>query len=162
MLRSGMSQLRQGEVPAVCHRCGGSKKGPLVPCKECGFVPTGEERPVAWLFSRHHLSPHELVHAAARLRDGERPDPSKALRAQARAAMGAAPLPDAARQPLDSRSLMFLALGNLLASPLVGLAVWWGLSERRPVASRQSLKVTWPFVLVLTLAVLGDAWMRLG
>lgn len=157
-----MSQPLQGEVPAVCHRCGGSKKGPLVPCKVCGFVPTGEERPVAWLFSRHHLSPHELVHAAARLREGERPEPSRALRDGAREAMGAAPLPDAARRPLDNRELMLLAVGNLVATPLLGLAVWWGLAERRPVASGQAMKVTIPFVLVLTMAILGDAWQRLG
>ncbi len=153
---------RQGEVPAICHRCGGSKKGPLVPCKVCGFVPTGEERPVAWLFSRHHLSPHELVHAAARLREGERPDLSRDLRAQAREAMGAAPLPDEARRPLSSGNLMLLALANLVASPLVGLAVWWGMGERRPVAAGQALRVTLPFVVVFALALVGDAVMRLG
>ncbi len=133
-----------------------------MPCKVCGFVPTGEERPVAWLFSRYHLSPHELVHAAARLREGERPDPSLALRAAARHGMGAAPLPDEALRLMSPTTLVLLGAANLLLTPLAGLSVWWGLSERRPAASRQALRITAPVVLLMAVALLGDAWLRVN
>ena len=139
-------------VPAVCHRCGGSKKAPLVPCKSCGFTPTGSERPLAWLFSEHHLEPDELEEAADRIRAGERPDPSRALQAQARAGMGAAPLTETRGVPLPPGSLLLLGIGNLLLTPLAGYAVWFGLREERPVAARQALAVTIPVSAALALA----------
>lgn len=141
-------------IAAVCHRCGGDKKGPLVPCKSCGFTPTGDERPVAWLFSGHHLDADELIEAAQRVRAGDRPEPSKALREQARVGMGAAPLTDAAKEPLGTGSLLLLGLGNLLLTPLAGYAVWFGLREERPRAARQALTVTLPIS-----AALGIAWV---
>jgi hypothetical protein len=142
------------KIAAVCHRCGGDKKGPLVPCKSCGFTPTGEERPVAWLFSGHHLDADELIEAAQRVRAGDRPEPSKALREQARVGMGAAPLTDAAKEPLGTGWLLLLGLGNLLLTPLAGYAVWFGLREERPRAARQALTVTLPIS-----AALGIAWL---
>ena len=142
-------------VPAVCHRCGGAKKAPLVPCKECGFTPTGPERALAWLFSEHHLDAGELEEAARRVRTGERPDPSRALQADARAAMGAAPLTDRGARPLPPRTLLLVGLGNLLLTPLAGYAIWFGLREPRPVAARQALSVTIPVSTALALAWLA-------
>ena len=39
-----MSVPADRTVRAVCHRCGGPKKGPLIPCKTCSFTPTGDPR----------------------------------------------------------------------------------------------------------------------
>ncbi len=139
-------------VRALCHRCGAEKGGPLVPCKGCGFTPTGEERPIAWLFSAHHLTGEELDHAAARVKAGERPEPGRALRDDARRAMGAAPLTDAAKAPLGAGWLLVLGLANLLLTPMAGLAVWFGLREERPRAARQALVVTLPISAALAVA----------
>lgn len=140
---------------AVCHRCGGPKSGPLVPCKACGFTPTGDERPVAWLFSRHHLDPAELGQAADRVRAGERPDPSRNLRDEARAAMGAPPVTPETNVPMTNGQLLLLSAGNLLLTPMAGYAVWFGLRETRPAASRQALRITVPVTVALALLWLG-------
>lgn len=131
---------------AVCHRCGGIKGGPFVPCKACTFTPTGEERAVAWLFSEDYLSSDELVYAAERVRRGDRPDPSTALKARAREGMGAKPVPlsEAARAPLKGAEIAWLTGANLLLTPLAGVAVWAGLRDERPAAARQALVCTLP------------------
>lgn len=108
----------------------------------------------AWLFSDAYLSAEELQYAAARVRRGDRPDPSRALQEQAREAMGAQPLPltgDALR-PLPSSTLLALTAGNLLLTPLTGIAVWAGLREDRPRAARQALYTTLPVLVLLSLA----------
>lgn len=135
---------------AICHRCGGPKRGPFVPCKVCGFTPSGEERSVAWLFSREHLSEDELAEAAARVRSGERPDPSRALIAQAHAGMGAVPASTEQQRPLRLSQVLSLLAANLLLTPLAGLAVWFGLREERPVAARQAIWATVPVALLLS------------
>jgi len=148
---------------AICTRCGGPKRGPFVPCKACGYTPSGTERQVAWLFSEHHLQPPSLAEAARRLRLGERPEPPRALMEHARVQMGAAPLSIDARQPLSRGQLLAMTAANLLLTPLVGMALWWGLSEDRPVASHQALRATVPAIVVvgLTWVVLILRW-RLG
>lgn len=146
-----MSVPADRTVRAVCHRCGGPKKGPLIPCKTCSFTPTGEERPIAWLFSAHHLTDAELDETTARILAGEQPDPSKALSDGARVAMGAAPLTDDARRPLRTGTLILIGLGNLLLTPLLGFAFWFGLIEERPRAARQALTITLPMSLALAL-----------
>lgn len=132
---------------AICHRCGGLKAGPLVPCKACAFVPSAQERQVAWLFSEHHLCAEELAYAARRVREGDRPDPSSALKELAREAMGAQPVSDAALAPLGARSMLLLTAGNLLLTPLTGVALWFGMRQDRPTAARQALLVTAPIAL---------------
>jgi len=131
--------INAGLRPAICHNCGGEKAGPLVPCKACGFVPTGEDRPIAWLFSGHHLEAAELMEAAERIRAGERPDPPSALRQAARTAMGALPLLDPSGKGLSRRDLVGVVVGSLLLTPLVGIAVWFGWREDRPKAAAQAL-----------------------
>ncbi|RME21988.1 MAG: hypothetical protein D6798_16870, partial [Deltaproteobacteria bacterium] len=130
-------------------------RGPFVPCKSCGFTPTATERQVAWLFSEHHLSAAELAEAARRIREGERPDPPRSLLEQARVEMGAAPLSDRARTPLRSDQLVLLTAANLLLTPLVGLALWWGLRADRPVAARQAIRLT--LTVIVGLAVMWTA-----
>jgi hypothetical protein len=97
---------------------------------------------VAWLFSAHWLAPEELEQAAARVRRGDRPDPPRALLAQARAAVVSEPLPSIAQDlPLSAVWLGGLALGSLLVGPLLALSAWFGLREERPRAAKQSLVV---------------------
>ena len=137
-------------LPAVCHRCGGDKLGALVPCKTCGYVPSGADRSVAWLFSEHYLSGPELVAAAERVRAGERPEPSRALREHARQAMGAAPTVELAAQPLSSQQKVLIFLANFLLTTLAGYAVWFGLRESRPKAAREALVLTIPLSVIFS------------
>lgn len=143
-------------VRAICHRCGSAKKGPFVPCKACAVVPTRESRAVAWLLSSHHLNAEELDDAARRIRAGDVPDPPRALRDDARRAMGAVNAP-----PVDDRRLVGmervgLALASVLLTPLIGLALWLGLREARPTAARQVIAVTIPIAVILTVIWMVD------
>ena len=146
---------------AACHRCGGQKDGPFVPCKSCGFIPQGNDRPTAWLFSMHNLNEDELKEAAQRVQNGELPDPGKALQAAARKHMGAAPLPDGATQPFSNGLLAGIALANLVLTPLAGFAVWMGLKQSRPVAAGQALRITLPIAFALGALWVGMVVMRL-
>ena len=145
---AGTATANPGTVAAICHRCGAEKRGPLVPSKSCAFTPLGEDRAVAWLFSSHHLDPEELDMVAQRVNRGERPEPSRSLRDRAREAMGAAPVGTDQRQPLTRAQVFQLLAANLLLSPLVGLAVWFGLGAERPVAARQALRWTLPMMVL--------------
>jgi len=147
-----------GEVQAVCHRCGARKKGPLVPCKGCSFVPAREARAVAWLFSAHHLDAEELDEAERRVRAGDIPDPSRALRARAKRAMGALDAPPVEDRPLEPAMVALLVLGEVLFTPLLGLAVWLGLRESRPRAARLAWRLTWPITGVFALLWCVDRW----
>lgn len=122
-------------------------------------MPVGPERAVAWLFSLEHLSFDELQHAAARVRRGERPEPSSSLQEQARQAMGAQQLPltDEGRRPLSPGTLVAISAANLLLTPLAGFAVWAGLRDGRPRAARQALLVTLPVACLLAVA-----WVLVG
>jgi hypothetical protein len=137
---------------AVCHRCGGAKAGPLLPCPTCMVIPRGNARAVAWLFSRAHLDPDELKLAGQRIQDGEVPDPAPALCAFAENKLQ----PDASDQPFNRNELIGIGVANLILTPLAGLAVWWGLQKQRPTAASQALRITVP--IGLTLAVL---WLSL-
>jgi len=146
---------------AVCHRCGADKAGPFVPCKACGFTPTGDDRAIAWLFSTHHLTEADLETARTRVLNGVRPDPSKALKDAARLQMGAAPLDEEARRPFPPSTLALLALADLLLTPLAGYAVWLGLRTKRPRAARQALFVTLPISLVMLVLWVGAVYTRI-
>lgn len=132
---------------AICHQCGGPKRGPFVPCKSCQFEPRGEERAVAWLFSRAWLSADELSLAAERIRSGQRPDVSQALQERARVEMGAVPMSSGASLPLGIWQLLGLSAANLFLTPLAGLAVWYGMRDERPLAARQAARVTVPVAI---------------
>ncbi len=147
---------------AVCHRCGADKAGPFVPCKACGFTPTGDDRAVAWLFSTHHLTEDELEVARAKVLNGSRPEPSRALKDAARHQMGAAPLDEEARQPFPPSTLALIGLADVLLTPLAGYAVWLGLRTKRPRAARQALFVTLPISLVLLVLWMGTVYSRVN
>jgi hypothetical protein len=136
---------------AACHACGSIKKVPLIPCKACGFIPSGSARATAWLFSLEYLSKEELAEAAGRVRAGQRAEASQALLFTAKKAMGALPFERDTDRPLTTGEQWALALTNLLLTPLAGLALWHGLRASRPQAARQSLRLTWPIALALCL-----------
>lgn len=135
-----------GEIAAVCHRCGTEKANAFDPCGGCGFMPSGEGRALAWLFSAPHLNEAQLSEAARRIRAGERPDPSRAQLLLAREALGPS---FATNTPLARRELVGLVLANVLLTPLVGFAVWFGLRLERPKAAAQAFSVTLPLSFVL-------------
>lgn len=151
-----------GERPAVCHRCGARKNGPLVPCKACNFVPLREARAVAWLFSSHHLDEAELVEAERRIRIGDVPEPSKALRAMAQRAMGALDAPPIEDQPLRPLAVLLLVVTEVLLTPLVGVALWLGLRETRPRAARLVARITVPITAILVVLWMADRLHAIG
>ena len=144
------------EVRAVCHRCGGPKLGPFVPCKACGVVPMRDARAIAWLLSAHHLDDSELDEVARRIQSGDVPDPPRALRDEARRAMGAVGAPPEDDRPLAPGELVAVGLATLFLTPLLGLAMWLGLREARPRAARQSMAVTVPMSGILVLIWAAD------
>ena len=142
---------------AVCHRCGGAKAGPLLPCPNCKITPKGADRAVAWLFSLSHLDEHELDLAGQRIREGEIPDPPASLRTLALQHIGM----DFDDTPLNQRDRIRLIAANVVLTPLVGLAVWWGLSGSRPTAAKQALHITVPIAAAFALVWLGLIATRL-
>ena len=146
---------------AICHKCGSPKSGPFVPCKSCQHVPQRQDRSVAWLFSTEHLSEEELQLAAQRVRDGARPDPSRALQELARQTMGAAPITDTRQVPLSTRTLVAIAGANLLLTPMAGLAVWFGYRQQRPTAAAQALRITVPVAFAMGALWVGMVGLRL-
>ena len=138
-------------MSAICHRCGSTKVGAFQSCTDCNYTPRGPDREVAWLFSNNHLDGKELILAAERVRGGELPEPSTALRSHARTTMGRDKNRAHTDKPLEGKEIAGLVLANLLLTPLAGLAVWWGLSPDRPLAARQAMKVTVPIGCLLGL-----------
>lgn len=148
-------------LTAVCHRCGGAKPDAMAPCPDCGHVPLGDDRLLAWLFSDAHLSEDELAEAAARVSAGEHPDPGRARLNEARRALGAE-LPAARRgPPLRPGERAALLGANLLLTPLAGFAVWFGLRADRPAAARDALLLTIPVTVFTALVWAGVVAWRL-
>jgi hypothetical protein len=141
---------------AICFSCGQDKDRPMGSCSACGQKPVGEERLISWLLSPSHLGQEELEEASARIAAGTFPKPSPELLAEARDALNPVPHtrvgehhdPDAA---LSLKRLAVLFAANLLATPLVGLTLWWFWRQRRPVAAKQALRLTAPMAIVLML-----------
>lgn len=136
---------------AVCHRCGGAKPGPLDPCSDCGFAPTGQDRAIAWLFSDAWLNEEERAEATQRVLAGERPDPSRALLKEARRALGG-DAHGAQGAPLSRGQIALLLAANVLLTPMAGLAVWLGTRAERPRAARQAIWMTAPVAALGALA----------
>lgn len=132
-------------VEALCTRCGAEKDLPLGRCPHCAHLPTGPERELAMLCSQRFFSAAELRDLQARIRRGDPLRPSAALLAQARALLGARP----ALRVLSRQELLLLTVGNLLLTPLLGYATWYGWRDHP--AGRQALWVTLPISLLLLL-----------
>lgn len=150
---------------AVCIHCGATKPRAMAPCRACGRAPRGPERALSYLFSTHHLSEGELDGVAARIRAGDRPDPPERLLQQAMARLtaslshlpGTSPDPDAGQRELSREEAWLLVLGNVVLTPLIGLAVWWGWRGRHPQAADRVLWLTLPLA-----GLFGAAWVGLA
>ena len=147
--------MHSNEMTAVCHRCGAAKTSPLEDCPTCQFSPEGPERAVAWLFSAHHLSAGERLEAARRIRGGQRPEPSRQLRAVANAALRGIPAAKLQSDRLRPLQSMGLTVANVTLTPLIGISLWFGLRPNRPAAARQALVLTLPVALALLLLWIG-------
>ncbi len=151
-------------MKAICHECGATKPRAMALCGNCNKAPRGDDRPLAYLFSSHHLSDVELDGVARRIRAGERPDPPEHLlqlaRKQLTASLSHLPVtheePGPAQRELTREELWLLALGNVLLTPLVGLAVWWGWRGRHPRAADRVLWLTLPIA-----GLFGAAWVTM-
>ncbi len=148
---------------AVCVRCGEIKPRAMGPCPACTYLPDGDDRPLSYLLSSHHLSDEELERAAERIRAGESVSPPPSLVEVARVVSvrrSAARVELTATQAegddnprdrgLNREEKFLLVLGDILFTPLIGVAAWWGLRVERPVASRQALLITAPVAALLT------------
>ena len=146
-------------MKSVCHRCGGIKAGPFLPCPDCLHTPREDDRALAWLFSSAHLSEEEMALAARRIQAGEQPEPPPRLIAHAKTniASGRA----GGGTPLSHRQLLAVGVGSLVLTPLVGLSVWWGYRTVRPVAARQTLRITIPVGVVMAVFWLSVIVVRL-
>ena len=131
------------------------KNRAMGPCTACEYVPEGDNRPLSYLLSHHHLSTEELTQAAKRIENGERAAPSALLLEVARVDLTAAARPEEPETGEDTGLLLeervYLVLGSILLTPLVGVAAWWGWRESRPEASRFALLMTLPLTAALSL-----------
>jgi hypothetical protein len=99
--RTETNTCGSGRLKAICQACGVVKGGPFVPCRTCGHVPVGDERPLAWLLSDHHLGVEEIEQAARRIRSGEMLEPPRELLRKALKQMRAA-MPSGRRLPWET------------------------------------------------------------
>ena len=116
------------------------------------------DRPLAWLFSKEHLSEGELHEAQGRIRAGEIPDPSEKLLTMAREKIRKRTLEEDTDIAMNTTRLAGIAGLSIVLTPLSGFAFWWGYRHERPTAAAQVLKITWPIsivFLVLWTVVIG-------
>lgn len=146
---------RSPEPRAVCAACGAEKDVALGRCAACGVVPQGPDREVALLLSSRFLEDDELDRVRDRIRRGERPLPSPARRAQARALLVGERVPEAR---LDRRALLALVAGNVLVTPLLGWALWLRWRSRPGPGARQAWWATAPVSAALLIALLAWRW----
>ncbi|MFZ5478256.1 MAG: hypothetical protein ACOZNI_15925 [Myxococcota bacterium] len=140
----------------MCTACGAEKDLPLARCGGCGHLPSGREREIALVASTRVLDGDALAEVQARVRRGERIDPSEALRAKARAALYGSPREEARFSP---KQVAALVAANVLLTPLLGWAVWLRYRAKPGPAARQALLATAPVSALL--AAGWVVWVRL-
>ena len=119
------------------------------------------DRPLAWLFSKDHLSADELSEAQARIRTGESPDPSAKLLAKARDEIRKRTHAKNTDLAINPSTLAGIAGMSIFLTPLSGFAFWWGYRHERPTAAAQILRITWPISIVFMLLWMGVIGTRL-
>ncbi len=136
---------------AICHVCGGAKDLALARCPGCGTLPVGDDRALALICSARMLDVDALEGVRARLRRGERLQPSAALLARAHALLrGDAP----DERTLTAREVLGLAVASLLVTPLLAWLAWFRWRTLPGRASRQA----WQVALTTSAASVG-AWV---
>ena len=139
---------------AVCIRCGAAKELALARCPSCTIVPTGDERALSVLASTRLLDASQLVEVQRRILAGEPFRPSRTRLELARATLvGAAQV---APFSLTPRQAVALFLGNVLLTPALGFALWFGVRHRPGLGGRQALWLTVPVSLAI-----GALWVGL-
>lgn len=135
---------------AICVRCGADKELPLARCPACAAVPTGEERALSVLASGRMLEEGELREVQRRIRAGEplRPPRARLEAAQRLLAGGARVEPFS----FTARQAVGLVAANVLLTPLLGYAVWYGVRHRPGLGARQALWLTVPVSIALAVA----------
>ncbi len=140
--------------PAICMRCGKGKHTPFARCSACSHLPMGEEREVALLCSSRYLNPAQRLMLQERIRRGENINPGPEARADARARLESGEPQDSLEHSGLSRDqLLWLALANLLLTPMIGYAIWF--RAHGGPAGTQALLVTVPMSLVLGALIAG-------
>ncbi|MSP54973.1 MAG: hypothetical protein EXR69_05120 [Myxococcales bacterium] len=135
---------------AICIRCGGAKELALARCPECGLVPIADERAHSLLASSRFLGAPELAEVQRRIRAGEPLRP-----ARERVELARTMLAGSARvEPfsLSPRQAAALVAANVLLTPALGYAVWFGTRHRPGLGARQALWLTLPVSFALALA----------
>ncbi len=129
-------------MTAVCIRCGVEKELALTRCPGCGLVPAGDDRALSVLASRRMLGEAELAEVRRRIRTGEPFRPARARLALATAVLaGSANIEPFA---FTRASAVSLLLANVLLTPALGFAVWFGVRHRPGLGARQALWLTVP------------------
>lgn len=134
-------------MAAICVACAAEKELPLARCGRCGLAPVGPDRARSVIASTRMLTEPELREVQKRILGGEPFRPSRArIEAAGRVLAG-----QAAAEPvnLTRNQAVALAVGNLLLTPALGLAVWFGLRQRPGLGARQALWLTLPVSLGL-------------
>lgn len=136
---------------AICIRCGAPKELALARCPECGLVPTADERALSVLASSRLLGAPELAEVQRRIRAGEALRPARDRVELARRMLAGS----ASVEPFSFTRGQAVALvaANVLLTPALGFAVWFGARHRPGLGARQALWLTIP----VSLAV-GIAW----
>ena len=132
---------------AVCIQCGGEKELALGRCASCGLVPTGPQRALSVIASTRMLAEPDLQEVQRRIAAGEPFRPGRARVEEAgRVLAGAARV-----EPFnfDRNLALLLVAGNVLLTPALGFAVWFGLRHRPGLGARQALWLTIPVSLAL-------------
>lgn len=134
-------------MAAICVACAAEKELPLARCGRCGVAPVGPDRALSVIASTRMLSEPELREVQKRILGGEPFRPSRArIEAAGRVLAGQAAV---APVNLTRNQAVALAIGNLLFTPALGFAVWFGLRQRPGLGARQALWLTLPISLGL-------------
>lgn len=141
---------------AICIQCASEKELALGRCGSCGLVPTGTQRALSVIASTRMLTEPDLAEVQRRIAAGEPFRPGRERIEEAgRVLAGGAHV-----EPFSfSRShALLLTAGNVLLTPALGFAVWFGLRHRSGLGARQALWLTIP-VSLLFLGVRIALWV---
>ena len=147
------ARLSVHEPTAVCIQCGSTKELPLLRCLACKHSPIGDDRARSLIASNRMLDGTQLREVQRRIQVGEpfRPGPERIAAARRILAGAAAAEPFA----FTLTQAILLLVGNVILTPALGFAVWYGVRSRPGLGGRQALWLTVPVSITLTLGWVG-------
>ena len=142
-------------MTAICIRCAAEKELALARCAECGLVPAEDDRALSVIASTRSLPDADLVEVQRRIRAGEpfRPGRDRVEAARKLLAGTATVEPFA----FTRNQALLLVAANILLTPAIGFAAWFGLRQRPGLGARQALWLTIPVS-----AIFGITWLVLN